>query len=1529
MIRHSRRAIGSLAALAVTATLAMTAVPAQAQDVAAGDLLLSYDFTTSSGTDTSAAVTDDSGNGRTATVVGGAARSTDGLTLDGVDDHVRLPDDVLAGVADITISAEVRLAANQATPYFLWGFGNTSGGAGNGYLFATGSAYRAGIASGSWTTEQVAGSGTDLTREVWHTLTYTQSGTTSRLYLDGAQVATNTNVSLTPGSIGDGRTNRNAIGRSVYDADRLLAGSIRTFDVWDAALSADQVASLSPADADRVERDAAQLALGDTSAVTADLTLPSTGGYGSTIAWATSDPDVVTPTGTVTRPADGAPAASVTLTATLTRGSATVTRTFDVTVLAQLDPGARAQADLDAVVLADTDDVRGNLTLPSTGALHGSALEWSASPVGVVSTTDADGRAAGVVVRPDVDTVVTLTATVPGTTATRTIPVTVTAAPADLDDDYSAGYLWTHFAVEGGYEKIFMGYSDDGRQWSKLNENSSILANLGGDLGVRDPHLVRSPEGDRYWIIGTDLHAVGGGPGGSGWDQLNASQNIVVWESTDLVTWSDQRIVFAGFDAAGCVWAPEAVWNEATGEYYVYWSARDRNEVDTPDWALRVYLTKTRDFVTFTEPEVWASMNEQGDGAGGTNIIDSSIAVEDGVYYRFSTSDWDTVIDTAPSLDGPWTTVVAKGEAAAHGLRPRMEGLTVFRLPDGRWALYGDENAYYGHVTDSLASLRFTQLTTGTGPEQFSFESTFRHGSVLQLSRAEEERLLAAYGDGVDPEPEPQGLVAEYTFDDGTLADSAGDNDLTSHGSAAVVADAERGSVLRLDGTSGGYASFPTGFFDDRDEMTISFDMRSDQSDGNFFSFAFGKDQERYYFLRTRGGEVRSALTATSWQGESAVTGSVAPGVWHRYDVVLDGRSTVVYVDGVKLGENTALSASVSDLGSDLVGYLGRSLYAADGYFRGAFDDIRIHDRALTADELVGTDQLLDVSLVVPEVLKVDPIVSGAERTVTFPVTPGTDLTALAPTFRAASGVTVSPASGSTVDLTSPVTYTLTAPDGTTATWTMSAVEMRSPVLPGLYADPNIAVFGDTYYIYATSDGFPGWGGKTFYAWSSKNLVDWTRSAQPILTLDGANGNVPWATGNAWAPTITEKNGKYYFYFSGENSSLNRKTIGVAVADSPMGPFTAQPTAMITNGESVNSGQAIDPAAITDPATGRTYLFWGNGAPLYAELSDDMLSVKAGTIKRIDGLTDFREGAFVNVRNGLYHLTYSIDDTGSENYKVGYATATSIGGPWTYRGVILEKDPSQGILATGHNSIVNVPGTDDWYIAYHRFAIPGGDGQHRETTIDRVTFDKTTGLMQKVVPTLTSVAAQTIVDTAPLAASITGKATVGSTLTASASSPWTATGFQWKRGGTAISGATASSYTLTAADRGATISVAVTAAKPQWTPATASASVGPVTDSAPAIAVTTTSTTRCVAGRIVVTATATNPNAFAAKIVIGTTWGSKSFADVAPGTTVSAAFTTRATSVTDGSATATATAFVNGKPATASATAPYSAAGCS
>jgi large repetitive protein len=1344
-----RRTVAGLTAIA----LGLGAALAVSQPATADSRLVAhYPLDESGGT----VAIDASGSGKDGTYVGSPTLTgSEGVRLDGTDDHVRLPDNILAGLDSITVSADVLIRGSQATPYFIYGFGNTdASGVGNGYLFSTGNSYKTSIATGNWSTEQTVNSGANLQRDVWKTITYTldDATDTARVYLDGVQVGVNTGVTIKPGAIGGGTTTANSLGKSVYNVDRLLAGSLRDVRIYSEALSAAEVTALVPADATRVQRDAAALSLGDLSSVTENLTLPATGVNGSTITWASSDPDVISATGVVTRPAAGQPPAGATLTATLTRGSSTETRSFDATVAPMPGGDEIAQADLDAIRIHGAGDIRGNITLPVTGTVHGSEISWSAEPEGVITTSAQSGKPAGVVTRGAADTTVVLTASVPGTAASRDLEVTVTAAPADLDTDYTAGYLWTHFASSGGYEKIFLGHSDDGLHWSKLNDNQPILANLAGDLGVRDPHLIRSPEGDKYWIIGTDLHAEGGGPGGSGWNQLTASQNLVVWESTDLVNWSDQRIVFAGFDEAGCVWAPEATYNEATGEYYVYWAARDRRDNNTPDWALRMYLTKTRDFVTFTEPEIWTSLNAKGDGLGGPNIIDSTIAEEDGTYYRFSTSDWHTVVDTAPSLDGPWTGVIGRGEASAHGLRASMEGLTVYELPDGRWAVMGDQGGYYGHTADTLAGLQFQQLSVGAGADQYSFEQPFRHGSVLRLSAAEEERLLAAYGDTPEEPEEPQQEpIAEYTFDDGTLADSIGSADLTASGTAAVATDPVKGKALRLDGSSNGFASFPAGFFDGRSTMTVSMDVKSEKASGNFFTFALGADTTKYYFLRVRGGDVRSAITSGSWQSESAVTGTVSPGAWHKVDVVFAGSTMTVYADGRKLGQNSTLGATVADLGSNLAGYLGKSFYSGDGYFQGWFDDVRIYNRALSASEVLDnagvTDQLADVTLSDPRFLKLAPIVDGAARTAVFPVVKGTDVTSLAPTFTAGAGVTVSPASGTEVDLSAPVTYTLTAPDGSVATWKMEARVVNSPVLPGLYADPNIAAFGDTYYIYATTDGFVGWGGKEFYVWSSKNLVDWERSAEPFLKLDGANGNVPWASGNAWAPTIIERDGKYYFYFSGHNPTYNRKTIGVAVADSPTGPFVAQPNAMILNNEAVTSGQAIDPAAFHDPVSGKWYLGWGNGGPttgpVLAELNDDMVSIKPGTFQRINGLTDFREGIFFNYRDGLYHLTYSIDDTGSENYRVGYATATSMNGPWTYRGVILQKDLSLGIKGPAHSSILNIPGTDDWVIAYHRFAMPNGNGTNRETTIDKLEFGED-GLIKPVVPTLESVEPQTI-----------------------------------------------------------------------------------------------------------------------------------------------------------------------------------------
>ena len=322
----------------------------------------------------------------------------------------------------------------------------------------------------------------------------------------------------------------------------------------------------------------------------------------------------------------------------------------------------KLQEAYDALTLSGIDNCKSNLPLVKTGK-HGAVIDWTSDNPDVItdeSKQEGDLYDGGIVNRPEAGkpaVTVKLTAkiTLNGKSMTKEFTVVVQPKEAQDDSQYDGGYLWVNFGTEGGYEKIFYGYSKDGLTWEKLNKDENgnaqpILANTapGSDLGVRDPHLIRSPEGDRYWILGTDLHAEGGGSGGSGWDQYGASQNIVVWESTDLVNWSEPQLVYAGLDEAGCVWAPEAIYDETTGDYVVYWSARDKSKKDTEENALRVYVCRTRDFHTFTEPKVWLS--EDQDSGSEVNIIDSTIVEDNGKFYRFSTSDWNTVVDVSDTL---------------------------------------------------------------------------------------------------------------------------------------------------------------------------------------------------------------------------------------------------------------------------------------------------------------------------------------------------------------------------------------------------------------------------------------------------------------------------------------------------------------------------------------------------------------------------------------------------------------------------------------------------------------------------------------------------------------------------------------------------------------------------------------------------------------------------------------------------------------------------------------------------------------
>ena len=359
-------------------------------------------------------------------------------------------------------------------------------------------------------------------------------------------------------------------------------------------------------------------------------------------------------------------------------------------------------------------------------------------------------------------------------------------------------------------------------------------------------------------------------------------------------------------------------------------------------------------------------------------------------------------------------------------------------------------------------------------------------------------------------------------------------------------------------------------------------------------------------------------------------------------------------------------------------------------------------------------------------------------RKITLPVKPGTNLKAFNPEFTTFPGVSITPATGQNFT-TGEIEYTVKIKGKAAQTYKVQAKTYNNPVLNGYYADPDILYSekNKKYYIYPTSDGFRNWSGTYFKTFSSMDLINW-KEENVILDLER---DVGWAKRNAWAPCIIEKKidgrFKYFFYFTAAQQ------IGVAVSDDPAGPFVDSGNPLIDKfPEGVTRGQHIDPDVFWDPATGKNYLYWGNGYMAVAELNDDMISLKPGTTRVITPDATFREGTTVFFRNGKYYFLWSEDDTRSENYRVRYGTTDSPTGKINIpaNNLVIAKDPAAGLYGTGHNSILQIPGKDEWYIVYHRFNYPRGitmgnaAGYYREVCIDRLEFNND-GTIKQVQPT--------------------------------------------------------------------------------------------------------------------------------------------------------------------------------------------------
>lgn len=289
----------------------------------------------------------------------------------------------------------------------------------------------------------------------------------------------------------------------------------------------------------------------------------------------------------------------------------------------------------------------------------------------------------------------------------------------------------------------------------------------------------------------------------------------------------------------------------------------------------------------------------------------------------------------------------------------------------------------------------------------------------------------------------------------------------------------------------------------------------------------------------------------------------------------------------------------------------------------------------------------------------------------------------------------------------------------------------QNPIIHDQFtADPTARVFNGRMYMYPSHDivspidELKEWFCmEDYHVFSSDNLVDWTDHGV-ILTQN----KIPWVKPDSyamWAPDCVEKDGRYYFFFPAAPKDMERGFgIGVAIAESPTGPFMAMP-------RPIKGVMGIDPCVLVDD-DGNSYIYWSGMGISVARLKDNMFELDSDPV-RIQGLPEgFKEGPFAFKRNGKYYLTFPW--VRNETETLAYAMADNPFGPFEFKGIIMDESPTG--CWTNHHSIVEKDG--QWYLFYHHNDYSPDMDKRRSARIDELTFNPD-GTMNKVIPTLRGV----------------------------------------------------------------------------------------------------------------------------------------------------------------------------------------------
>ncbi|KAI1355859.1 glycosyl hydrolase [Xylaria sp. FL0043] len=316
--------------------------------------------------------------------------------------------------------------------------------------------------------------------------------------------------------------------------------------------------------------------------------------------------------------------------------------------------------------------------------------------------------------------------------------------------DAYEGYAFLYFTgdTKAG-ENIYIAASNgnDALNWVELNGGQPILTSTAGTKGLRDPFIMRSHDGSKFFVLATDL-SIGSG---TSWDASvrTGSRYLEIWETEDLVTWSAQRHVLVSPATAGNTWAPEAYYDDSLGEYVVFWASSLYAEDDTNHTGAsynRMMYATTSDFVTFSEAQIWQD--------AGMSRIDSTVLEYEGVYYRFTKDDGAVTgcADIIEESSGMLTAQLDSWEAIATCIGKNagtsaIEGPTIFKSnPDDvngdKFYLFVDEYTSRGYIPLETADISKPNWKISGS---FQLPTSPRHGTVLPITSAELSRINSSY----------------------------------------------------------------------------------------------------------------------------------------------------------------------------------------------------------------------------------------------------------------------------------------------------------------------------------------------------------------------------------------------------------------------------------------------------------------------------------------------------------------------------------------------------------------------------------------------------------------------------------------------------------------------------------------------------------------------------------------------------------------------------------------------------------------